>query len=214
MSESVYLPDMAESSPRLRARNVAPLVVLYDVDCPIERQEENCIVLPQMASTAFGDGTHPTTRLCAGAVDLLCRQHPGLSFLDVGTGTGVLARIARARQAMHVIGTDIDSLALEAARRNAALDEHATEIAFTDLSPDYWGPHFDLIAANILEGPLRKLGLALAAGLKPGGRLLLSGFTPLQTVSLRPFFSSLGLTYLSESHLEGWALLLFQKRGK
>jgi len=193
-----------------RALKIAPRVVLCDVG-PLVRPEEGGLVLPQIPSKAFGDGTHPTTRLCAGAVDLLCRRSPGLSFLDVGTGTGVLARIARARHAVSVTGTDIDAIALEAARANAALDRHAGEIDFQDRSPNAWGPHFDLIAANILESPLRELGPELVAALKPGGRLLLSGFTPPQTVSLRPFFCSLGLTYVSESHLEGWAMLLFQR---
>jgi len=56
-------------------------------------------------------------------VDLLCRQQPGVAVLDVGTGTGILARIARARGAGFVVGTDIDPIAVECARAHAELDD-------------------------------------------------------------------------------------------
>ena len=78
----------------------------------------------------FGDGSHPTTRLCAAAVDLECRQRPGLAMLDVGTGTGILARIARARGASFVVGTDIDPLAVACSKAHAELDT-ATAIGAT-----------------------------------------------------------------------------------
>jgi ribosomal protein L11 methyltransferase len=79
-----------------------------------------------LARGVFGDGSHPTTRLCAAAVDLLCRQQPGMAVLDVGTGTGILARIARARGASFVVGTDIDPAAVACAKAHAELDDHGT----------------------------------------------------------------------------------------
>ena len=80
-----------------------------------------------------------------------------MAVLDVGTGTGVLARIARARGATFVVGTDIDADALAAAAANSALDAHAVEIALSAEAPDYWDARFDVIVANILEEPLRGL---------------------------------------------------------
>ncbi|MGZ3687015.1 MAG: 50S ribosomal protein L11 methyltransferase [Bdellovibrionota bacterium] len=166
------------------------------------------IALPQFAGEAFGDGSHPTTRLCAGALDLLCRLHRPRSVLDVGTGTGVLARIARARGASFVVGTDIDPSALAAARENIALDRLPGEILISGEMPDFWGPRFDLVVANILEGPLRELAPALSRALVPGGILLLSGFTRLQIPALQTAYSR--LNFISESALEEWALLTLQ----
>src|SRR5512140_399256 len=129
-----------------RVCNIAPRVVVYPHGTSPPAVEEGWLALPQLSATAsavtsgltppsaasvsaapdravFGDGSHPTTRLCAAAVDLLCRQRPGLAVLDVGTGTGILARIARARGASFVVGTDIDPSAIACAQAHAELDE-------------------------------------------------------------------------------------------
>jgi ribosomal protein L11 methyltransferase len=116
--------------------NIAPRVVVYPFGTSPPAVEEGWIALALgpgslvvpggQGHAVFGDGSHATTRLCAAAVDLLCRQRPGLAVLDVGTGTGVLARIARARGASFVVGTDIDPAAVACARANARMDEPPT----------------------------------------------------------------------------------------
>ncbi|MEO5968846.1 MAG: 50S ribosomal protein L11 methyltransferase [Bdellovibrionia bacterium] len=195
-----------------RTLKIAPQVLLYEVGKPLMECPETWISLPQLPGAVFGDGTHPTTRLCAGAVDFLCRQEVFLSVLDVGTGTGVLARIARARGAQFVAGTDIDSAALSAAMKNVALDSHPVKISILNVAPDHWGPRFNLVVANILEGPLRELAPKLSQALAPGGVLLLSGFTQLQIPGLQLAFVSQGLIYVNDSHLEEWALLMFRQK--
>ncbi|MBS0421755.1 MAG: 50S ribosomal protein L11 methyltransferase [Proteobacteria bacterium] len=160
----------------------------------------------------FGDGSHPTTRLCAAAVDMLCRQQPGLSVLDVGTGTGILARIAFARGAGFVVGTDIDPVAVECARAHAELDSvgtHGRRIHFASDPPDHWGARFNLVVANILEAPLHCLSPALCRALLPGGVLLISGFTRPQAPALRLAYETAGLQSIGEFCLDEWALLKF-----
>ncbi len=161
----------------------------------------------QHPARAFGDGSHPTTRMCARAVDLLCRQHQPRAVLDVGCGTAILARIARAHGAARVMGTDIDPEALKSARANVAEDGSAVPIALTDAAPDAQGPVFDLVVANILEGPLLDLAPALAGALAPKGALLLSGFLAPQAPALVVRFEALGLVHKSTSTSEGWALV-------
>jgi ribosomal protein L11 methyltransferase len=171
----------------------------------------NAIVLAQIPGPAFGDGTHPTTRLCAGALDLHCRLYAPETVLDVGTGTGILARIARARGARFIVATDIDPAALEAARSNVALDSHPVDILISSQMPDCWGPRFQLIVANILEEPLRALAPSFYAALAPGGSLLISGFTALQIPCLQTAFQRHGLQMTSHALLEGWAILTFRR---
>jgi ribosomal protein L11 methyltransferase len=64
------------------------------------------------------------------------------------------------------------------------------------------------VVANILEAPLHSLAPALCGALRPGGVLLLSGFTRPQSPALRVRYERLGLIFVSESHLDEWALLM------
>jgi len=192
---------------------LAPGIVLHTLgSVPPTVEPEGLALLQFPRPRAFGDGSHPTTKLCAGALDLLCRQRHPRAVLDVGTGTGVLARIARARGADFVAGTDIDPEALECARAHAQLDAAAgAAIHFGPQAPDHWGARFDLVVANILEDPLRSLAAALGRALSPNGVLLISGFTRLQSPSLRVLYQAGGLQVIRESQLGEWALLRLER---
>jgi len=190
---------------------LSPQVYLYSGDEKPSSIPKSALTLRHVSDEAFGDGSHPTTRLCAGAVDLLCRLQPIQSVLDVGTGTGVLARIARARGAQRIVATDIEKVALQSAKLHVTFDRHSVEIEVSDQLPDHWGPQFNLVIANILEAPLKSLAKNLADALTPKGRLLISGFTPAQIPALRTAFIRQGLKYENESSLEEWALLMFKK---
>lgn len=197
------LPSRAAPS----AVYIAPRVLLHPVGSRPPEAGADVIGLPTLPSRAFGDGSHPSTRLCARGVDLACRQRLPGAVLDVGTGTGVLARLARAHGVPFVVATDIEPEALRAAQAHAALDERTGELLITSAAPDAWGPRFDLVVANILEEVLIALAPSLAAALAPGGALLLSGFMPAQTPALRAAFGALGLEVGLQARLEGWALL-------
>jgi ribosomal protein L11 methyltransferase len=109
------------------------------------------------------------------------------------------------------MGTDIDPVALASAKAHSALDAHPIEIQLSAAAPDHWGTHFDLVVANILEAPLRDLAPALSRALRVGGALVISGFTRPQAPALRMLYKRLGLTFASESRLEEWALLMFER---
>jgi ribosomal protein L11 methyltransferase len=196
--------------------NLAPGITVYPFGSVPPSVERGRLVLPQLPRKAgggavFGDGSHPTTRCCAGVVDLLCRKRQPEGVLDVGTGTAVLARIARARGARFIVGTDIDPVALSSAKAHSALDAHAIEIHFSSEAPSYWGARFDLVVANILEAPLRDLAPALSRALRVGGALIISGFMRPQTPALRVVYERMGLTFTRESRLDEWALLMFER---
>jgi ribosomal protein L11 methyltransferase len=200
----------------LHLQNIAPRVTVYPFGSVRPSVERGWIALAQLpqvpgSPAVFGDGSHPTTRLCAAVVDLLCRQRQPEAVLDVGTGSGVLARIARARGARFIIGTDIDPVALSCAESHANLDDHTAEIGLSCEAPDHWGARFDVVVANILEEPLRILAPALCRALLPGGVLLISGFMRPQVPALRVVYENKGLMFLRQSSLEEWALLTFNQ---
>ena len=99
---------------------------------------------------AFGTGTHETTQLCLTAIDE--SYHPGRSFLDVGTGTGILAIAAAkitANSGAKIVACDTDADAVDIARENAELNGVGDRIDF------FTGPItdetecFDFVCANL-----------------------------------------------------------------
>lgn len=119
---------------------------------------------------AFGTGSHPTTRLCLKW--LMATVGQGAEVLDYGCGSGILAIAAARIGAARVLGVDIDDKAIDAARRNAADNGVSIELRQSDQPV---GERFDVVVANILTNPLCALAPAIAACVKPGGRLALSG---------------------------------------
>ena len=113
--------------------------------------QENEIVLEIDPGMAFGTGAHPTTALCVNMIEKYIKR--GDSFLDVGTGSGILMIAAAKLGAEKVWGIDIDKNAIEIARKNL-LRNGIDEIRFrvnTGELVDVKEEHFDLIAANIFS---------------------------------------------------------------
>lgn len=121
---------------------------------------------------AFGTGTHPTTSLC---LKHLAECPPrGLSVVDYGCGSGVLAIASLMLGASTVWGTDLDDQALLASRDNAianSVDDRLL-LSLPDAVPDW---RADLLVANILHGPLVSLRDTLVDRVVDGGTVVLSG---------------------------------------
>ena len=127
---------------------------------------------------AFGTGTHETTRLCLKAIE---RHFHGGSFLDVGTGTGILAiaaakmcqQLDRERGPATIVACDIDADAIDIAKENAALNGVVDRIDFRAGSIDDQTASADLVCANLTAPVIVDL-LPLLLG-ATCGRLVLSG---------------------------------------
>jgi ribosomal protein L11 methyltransferase len=119
---------------------------------------------------AFGTGSHPTTRLCLKWLD--SNLAGGETLLDYGCGSGILAIAGIKLGAASAIGVDIDPQAMTASRQNA--EQNAVEVQFylPDAEPT---ASYDVVIANILTNPLKALAPMLAAKVKLGGRIALSG---------------------------------------
>jgi ribosomal protein L11 methyltransferase len=135
---------------------------------------------------AFGTGTHPTTELCLRELDGMALQ--GVSAVDYGCGSGILAVAALKLGAASVLGVDNDPQALAASRDNAgrnAIDTDRLLLALPgQADTDRWTRRCDLVIANILAGPLIDLSRTLLGFLRPGGVLLLSGLLASQADNL------------------------------
>jgi len=120
---------------------------------------------------AFGTGTHETTRLCLKAID---KYFGGGSFLDVGTGTGILA-IAAAKIALdaRIIACDTDADAIRIAHENATLNGVEERIDFRVGSVSEEIPSADFVCANLTAPVIIDLLPTLLGA--TCGRLVLSG---------------------------------------
>jgi len=121
---------------------------------------------------AFGTGTHPTTALCLEWLDGLDLH--GLTVLDYGCGSGVLALAALKLGAKHAVGIDNDPQALTASLDNAQRNDVADRLE-VHLPGAGNVPPADVLVANILAGPLDELAPAFAASIKPGAPFAMSG---------------------------------------
>lgn len=160
---------------------------------------------------AFGTGSHPTTHLCLAW--LADNVRPGVSLLDYGCGSGILAIAAKKLGAGHVIGTDIDAQAIEASHYNA--EQNQVEAAF--YLPDQLAPNqlreepADLVVANILSSALSVLAPALAAACKPGGSIALSGILREQAEQVAAIYAE-WFEMNEPAFLESWVLLTGRRK--
>ena len=172
------------------------------------------------AALAFGTGHHGTTRGCLLALDAIMKQAAPRRVLDIGTGTGVLAiaaakalRIKACRAA--VFASDIDPEAVRIARENARLNGVAPFVSciqaagLTDRAFRTRGP-FDLIFANILLAPLRRLARPMRPLLAPGGHIMLSGLLSSQENAALAAYRPHGLNLVRRIPLGEWVTLVLR----
>ena len=137
---------------------------------PVERPDQVIVALDP--GLAFGTGHHATTALCLKWLDGAALN--GARLIDYGCGSGILAIAALKLGAAAALAVDHDPQALEATRANAAENGVAGHLRV--LSPqELPDERADCLVANILAGPLLELAPHLAALVRPGGRLALSG---------------------------------------
>lgn len=135
------------------------------------------IVIRVEPGMAFGTGTHETTRLCLAALE---KHFEGGSFLDVGTGTGILAIAAAMLDARaRVEACDTDAMAVEIARENARLNGVGGRIGFRIGSVDETTQSAALVCANLTADVIVPLLPALLGATCE--RLVLSGILETQT---------------------------------
>ena len=125
---------------------------------------------------AFGTGTHETTRLCLEAIE---KHFAGGSFLDVGTGTGILA-IAAAKlfPGARIEACDTDEMAIQIARENAAANGVSDQIDFRAGSVEESTASADLVCANLTADVIVQILPSLVS--LTCGKLVLSGILETQ----------------------------------
>ena len=140
----------------------------------------------------------------------------GRRILDLGTGSGVLAIAAAKIFRTPVLATDIDPVAVAAARGNARLNRAGAWIetiranGATTLRIRMRAP-FDLVFANILVGPLMRMATPIVRLAAPGARIVLSGLLPGQANAVLAIYRAQRLTLERKIRLDGWVTLVMRR---
>ena len=151
-------------------------IVPWNHDLPTEADTPEAAVVRLDPGLAFGSGTHPTTSLCLQWLDALATEGvlQGVTVLDFGCGSGILAVAALKLGAAHAIGVDNDPQAVIATHDNAERNGVADRLDVF-LPQDEPVATYPVVVANILASALDALADTLAARVSPGGRIALSG---------------------------------------
>jgi ribosomal protein L11 methyltransferase len=162
-------------------------------------------IVVERAGSAFGSGSHPTTRMC---LELLLALEPRGAAVDLGCGIGVLALAAAKLGWAPVAGVDRTPEAIEAAVENAARNgvEVTWEIADL-LTADV--PVAELVLAN--APPPVQLRAAMAAGERVR-HLIVSGIALHEAPSVVEAYASVGFTDVLTLEDDAWAAIRFDRR--
>lgn len=144
------------------------------------------------AGMAFGTGDHPTTRLCAmELIDALAENPAKKSVIDAGCGSGILAISARMLGAGKVFGFDRDPEAVRVSLENAefnSIPKGEIEFAHSGIEGALAGRKADIVLANIISDVLCIYADNLAAAVKTGGKLVLSGILAAENGEVKECF--------------------------
>lgn len=146
---------------------------------------------------SFGTGQHPTTRFCLEQLVAARRAGQNQSFLDMGTGSGILAIAAAKLGYRPVTAFDFDPDAIRIARRNSSTNRVSRQVRFItqDLSRLPLRPErrYDVICANLIADLLLAEQKRVLARLAPGGTLVLAGILRSQFEVIQRAYASAGL---------------------
>nr|WP_137829173.1 50S ribosomal protein L11 methyltransferase [Methylobacterium sp. L1A1] len=183
-----------------------------------EHVRPNDLAIEIEAALAFGTGHHGTTLGCLRALVAELKRRRPARVLDVGTGTGILGFAAARALHVPVVAGDLDPEAVETARGNARLN------GLGPLMRLYQGPGvrhaladrargFDVVFANILARPLKRLAPSLTAVVADDGVLILSGLIERDVPGVLSTYRHRGFYLARAGLIEGWATLVLRRGG-
>ncbi|WP_118974142.1 50S ribosomal protein L11 methyltransferase [Taibaiella koreensis] len=168
------------------------------------------VITPKMS---FGTGHHATTALMMTFMREINLQDKDV--FDFGTGTGILAILAEMLGARSVLAIDNDEWSFENAQENCtrnAATKVTVQMGTADDLPA--ASTFDIVLANINRHILLAYMDRMAAMLRPGGTLLLSGILPEDIAMIRSEAASVGFIYQQERIERNWACLQFAQKAE
>ena len=181
--------------------------------CPAKYSNRTVVHLDP--GSAFGTGSHPTTRLCLEALE---RNPPlNLQVADVGCGSGILGLTALSLGAKEVLAVDIDPLSVSSSLKNAGLNyfsENRFKVlngSIDTLKNNLNGSLIDLLLCNILFHVIKEIAPGFDRVISPNGQAILSGLLVDQIEDITGFLGQIGWQVDASYQQEKWALLYIKR---
>lgn len=184
----------------------------------VKEEDRDKKILHIDPGTAFGTGMHETTQLCIRQIKKFLT--PETEFLDVGTGSGILAILALMYGARHAVGTDLDPCAVEAMAQNMeanGIPEQSFEMMIGNIITDKAVQDkvgydcYDIVVANILADVLVPLTPVIVHQLKKGGIYITSGIINDKETVVREAVEAAGLEILEVTYQGEWVSVTARK---
>ncbi|MFC4711945.1 50S ribosomal protein L11 methyltransferase [Planococcus dechangensis] len=159
---------------------------------------------------AFGTGTHPTTVMSLQALEK--HVQPGITVIDVGTGSGVLAIGAALLEAETVRALDLDEVAVTAASQNVALNKVQSRVeVFHGNLLDAIDEPADVVVANILAEIIMSFTDDAFQAVKPGGIYITSGIIAQKKNDVKEALEASGFIIEDVMMMEDWVTIISKK---
>ena len=157
---------------------------------------------------SFGTGQHPTTSFCLHEIVRCLKAGSRVSFLDIGTGSGILAIAATKLGYAPVHAFDFDAEAVRIARENVRIKRVDSQFKPTrgDITtlPLKSSRQYDLICANLMSNLLVAERRRIVNRLKPGGTLVLAGILAAEFAEVERAFVETGLKLVGSRAENEW----------
>lgn len=175
--------------------------------------DEIVITLPKSTNTnnsTFGTGHHPTTQMMLYLLKKYMKT--GCSVLDVGTGSGILAIAAAKLGTDRILAIDVDSTAIETAKKMAELNNVRDKIQFGVGTIDLVTDTFDLIVANLFPNIIISIANLLPQRINENGLLIVSGLVSVRIPEVTHILEEAGFECLKSKTINYWGGIVFQKK--
>ena len=171
----------------------------------VEGVRSDDVILTLDPGMAFGTGLHPTTQMCMRAIEMVVK--PGMTVLDVGTGSGILAIAAAKLGASHLLAFDTDILAVKATQENCIKNGVAEKISLFEGTLDQVEKKgWDVVVVNILAPVIINLfqNDDLMSYVAENGRLILSGIIEEQGEGVETAVAEAGGCVVEKLQVRDW----------
>lgn len=176
-------------------------------------QKDDDIIVEIDPGTAFGSGSHETTKLCISQLKKYIKKDTEL--LDVGTGSGILSIIGLKLGARHAMATDIDPNAIRATDENFAINGVAdaarvqqVNILDPEEAQSFYeendGKRYDVVVANILADVIIPLSGIVTPLLKEDGIFITSGIINTMEEPVKEALLANDFEILEIHHMKDW----------